>query len=68
MKSDFNEYARHTMAELYDLHRFESNAECFEFIDSLLADIMHLFWLAKCVEGGVHGSNPIQRESNAANE
>jgi hypothetical protein len=29
---------RNNTAGHYDLHRFESDAECFAFIDSLLAD------------------------------
>jgi hypothetical protein len=56
------------MAEVYDLHPFESAAECLEFIDSLLPDNQYLFPIAKCVEGGVCGPNPMQRESKAANE
>jgi len=35
--------ARDNIAELHDLHRFESAAECLEFIDSLLADNKYLF-------------------------
>jgi len=29
---------------------------------------MHLFPVAECVEGGVHGPNPMHRELKAANE
>ena len=36
--SHFNQSTRFNIAELYDLHRFESNAEHLEFTDSLLAD------------------------------
>jgi len=60
--------ARDHIAELYDLHRFESVAECLEFIDSLLADNKYFFPVAECVEGGVRGPNPTQRVSEAANE
>jgi hypothetical protein len=38
------------MPELNDLHRFEFNAECLKFIDSLLADNKSLFPLTGCVE------------------
>jgi len=38
VKSHFIQSARDNIGELYDLHRFESTAECLEFIDSLLAD------------------------------
>ena len=67
-KSHFIQSARDNIAELYDLHRFESAAERLEFIDSLLADNKYLFPVAECVEGGVRGPNPTQRESKAANE
>jgi len=56
------------IAEPYDLHCFESNAECLEFIVSLLADNKYLFPIAECVEGGVHGPTSTQRESKAAKE
>jgi len=67
-KSHFIQSARDNIAELYDLHRFESNAEHLEFIDSLLADDEYLFPLADRVEGGVCGPNPTQRVSKAANK
>jgi hypothetical protein len=38
VKSHFIQSARDNIAELYDLHRFESAAEHLEFIDSHLAD------------------------------
>jgi hypothetical protein len=60
--------ARDNIAELYDLHRFESAAERFELFDSLLADNKYLFPVAERVEDGVRGPNPSQRESNAANK
>jgi hypothetical protein len=59
--------SRDNIAELYDLHHFESAAECLEFIDSLLADNKYLFPIAERVEGGVRSPNPTQRESKAAN-
>jgi hypothetical protein len=68
VKSHFIQSARDNIAELYDLHQFESAAERLEFIDSLLADNKYLFPIAECVEGGVRGPNPMQRESRAANE
>jgi len=68
VKSHFIQSARGNIAELYDLHRFESNAEHLEFIDSLLPDSKYLFPLAEHVEGGVCGPNPMQRVSKAANE
>jgi len=66
--SHFIQSARDHIAELNDLHRFESTTEHFEFIDSLLADNKYLFLIAECVEFGVRGPNPTQRESKAANE
>jgi hypothetical protein len=68
VKSHFIQSARDNIAELYNLHRFESTAERFEFIDSLLADNKYHFPIAERVEGGVPGPNPIQRESTAAHE
>jgi len=68
VKSHFIQSARDNIAELYDLHHFESAAEHLEFIDSLLADNKYLFPVAEHVEGGVHGPNPTQRESQADNE
>jgi len=59
---------RDNIAELYDLHCFESAAERLEFIDSLLADNKYLFPVAERVEGGVCVPNPMQRESKADNE
>jgi len=68
VKSHFIQLARDILAELYDLHRFESTAEHLEFIDSLLADNEYLFRIAERVEGGVRSPNSMQRESKAANE
>jgi len=68
VKSHSIQSVRENIAELYDIHRFESTAERLEFIDSLLADNKYLFPIAERVEGGVRGPNPTQRESKAANE
>jgi hypothetical protein len=68
LKSHFIQSVRDNIAELYDLHRFESAAERMEFIDSHLADNKYLFPVAERVEGGVRGPNPTQRESKADNE
>jgi hypothetical protein len=68
VKSHFIQSARDNIAELYDLHRFESAAERLEFIDSFLADNKFLFPIAESVGGGVRRPNPTQRESTAANE
>jgi hypothetical protein len=56
------------MAEHDDLHRFESDAEHLEFIDSLLANNKNLFPVTGSVEGGVCGPNPTQRVLKAANK
>jgi len=68
VKSHFIQSAGENIAELNDLHRFESTAERLEFIYSLLADNKYLFPVAERVEGGVRGPNPMQRESKAANK
>jgi len=68
IKSHFIQSASDNIAELYDLHRFESDAEGLEFIDSLLVDAKYLFPKAGCVEGGVRGPNPTQRMLQPANE
>jgi hypothetical protein len=68
VKSHCIQSVRDNIAELYDLHCFESATERLEFIDSLLSDNKYLFPVAECVEGGVRGPNPMQRESKADNE
>jgi len=68
VKSYLIQSARDKIAELHDLHCFESNAECLESIDSLLADSKYRFAVAEGVEGGVCGPNQMQRESKAAIE
>jgi hypothetical protein len=62
-KSHLIQSARDNIAELYDLHRFESASERLEFVDSLLADNKYLFTIAEHVEGVIRGPNPTQRES-----
>jgi len=61
VKSLLIQSARDNIAELYDLHRFESATERLEFIDSFLADNKHHFPVAESMEGGVRGPNPMQR-------
>jgi hypothetical protein len=68
VKSHFIQSAKDNVAELYDLHQFESTSEHLEVIYSLLADNKYLFPIGEHVEGGVHGPNPTQRESKAAND
>jgi len=68
VKSHFIQSGRNNIAEQYDLHRFESNTERLEFIDSLLGDNKYLFPVAERVEGGVHGPNPMRGMSKAANK
>jgi hypothetical protein len=68
VKSHFIQLARNIIAELYDLHRFESAAERLEFIGSLLVDNKYRFPVAERVEGGLLGPNQTQRESKFANE
>jgi len=68
VKSHFIQSASDNIAELYDLHRFESNAEHLQFIDSLLADNKYPFRVAERVEGGVRSPNAMQRMSKAANQ
>ena len=68
VKSHFIQSARENIAEHYDLHRFESAAECLEFINSPLADYKCYFSVAEHVEDGVRSPNPMQRELIPANE
>ena len=68
VKSHFIQSARDTLTEHYNLHRFESAAECLELIDPLLADKKYYFPAAEHVEGGVRVSNPTLRESKAGNK
>jgi len=68
VKSHLIQSASDNIAERYDLHCFESNAEHLEFINSLLADNKYLCPVAERVEGSVCGPNPTQRVSKAGNE
>ena len=68
VKSYFIQWARDNIAELYDLHRFESAVELLEFINSLLALNKYTFPIAERVEGVGRGPHPTQRESKAATE
>jgi len=68
VNSHFIQSVRDNIAELYDLHRFESAAERLELIDSHLAENKYLFPVEERVDGGVSGANPAQRESKADNE
>jgi hypothetical protein len=68
VKSHLIKSVRDNIADLYDLHQFESAAERLEFINSLLAHNKYLLPIAERVEGGVRGPNPTQRESKADNE
>jgi hypothetical protein len=47
VNSDSNQSARENIAELYDLHCFESDAEHLEFLHSLLADNKYLVPVAE---------------------
>ena len=58
--------ARDNIAELYNLHRFESDTEHLDFFDSLLAHDNFLSPVAEHVDGGVCGPNAMQRVSKAA--
>jgi len=68
VKYHFIQSAGDNKAELYDLHHFESAAERMEIIDSFLADYKYVSPVAEHVEGGVGCTNPMQRESKAAND
>jgi len=58
VKSHFIRSAMDNIAELNDLHPFESAAERLEFIDSLLADNKNRCPVAEGVECGIRGPNP----------
>jgi hypothetical protein len=68
VKSHFIQSARDNMAEIYDLHWFQSAVERLEFCQSLLADNKYRFPITEHVERGVCGPNPTQSESKAANK
>jgi hypothetical protein len=60
--------AKDNIAEIYDLHHFESTTEHLKFLVSLLADNKEPFPVAEGVGGGVRGPNPTRREFKAANK
>jgi hypothetical protein len=68
VKCHFIQSAWDHIADHDDLHRFESDAERLEFIDSLLSDNKYLVPVAERVDGGERDPNPTQRVSKAANE
>jgi hypothetical protein len=68
VKSHFIQSTRNYLAEVHDLHCFESDTESLEFIDSLLADNKYIFPVAERVEDGVRDPNPMQSVSKSANK
>jgi hypothetical protein len=68
VRSHLIESARDNIAERYDLQHFESAAERWELIDSLLADTQYHFLVAKRVEGAVCSPKSRWKESKAANK
>jgi hypothetical protein len=63
----FIQAGRHNIAELYDLHSFESFVKFLQFTDCLQGDYKYLLPVAESVQGGVRGPNPTQRDLNAVN-
>jgi hypothetical protein len=59
---------RDNLADLFDLHCFESDAEHLEFIDSFRADNKYHFPGPECVDGGVRVPNLMQRVLKAASK
>jgi hypothetical protein len=68
VKSIFIQPEMDHIADNYDLHRFESDAECLKFNESLLVDKKYIVPVAEHVEHGVRGPNPTQSVPKAANE
>ena len=68
VESHLMQSARDNIAELHNLHRCESAADRFNFIDSLPVENEYPIPVAECVEGGVRGPNPTWKESKAANK
>jgi len=68
VKFHFFQSARDNIAELYDLHNFQSTAQHLEYIDSLLADNKNHFPEAEREDGGVRVPNQTQRESTPDKE
>jgi hypothetical protein len=65
VKSHSIQSLRDNIAELHDLHRFESAPERLKLFDYFLADNKYHFLVAERVADGVRGPNPTQRESKA---
>ena len=68
VQTHFIQSARGNIAKLNNLHRFGSDAECWEFLHSSLAYDDYLFPVAERVEGGVCGPSPTQRKQKAGNQ
>jgi len=56
------------LADVYDLHRFESTREPLEFINPQLVETESLFPVAVFVKGGVCSLHSTQRESKVTYE
>jgi hypothetical protein len=67
VKSHFIPSATNYIAVLYSLRRFESATERLQLIESLLADNMYHFPVAKRMEGGACGPKPMPRKLKAGN-
>jgi len=68
VKSDCIQSARDNIAELYDYHWLESNAEDLKLVQPIMADNKYIFPVAEHVQGGELGPNPMLNKSKAANE
>jgi hypothetical protein len=68
IKSHFIEPATDIGAERDNPHWLEFDAEHLEFINYLVADNNNYCPVAECMQGDVHSPNPMQRDSNPANE
>jgi hypothetical protein len=68
VKSHFIQSVTDHIAEVHNLNHFESDTERLEFIDSLVADNKYLFHVAECVQGGLHGPNPMETVSKPSNK
>lgn len=61
VKFHFIQSARHNIPELHNLRYFESEVECLEFIECLLAKNYSQFLVAECVEHSVQSLNQMLR-------
>jgi hypothetical protein len=66
--SHFSQLTKDNIAEHYDLHCLEFDAETFVFIHSGLADSKYHLHVAKRVDGGVYTQYPMLGVSIAVNE